>query len=204
MELIAIITKHGKEKIIGPILQEKLNIPFEHIYFNTDLFGTFTNEKPRKDILTALSRKVRVASQLSKANIIVASEGSFYPHPYIFGLHVNTEHLIYYNKQTNQEIVVYENFSKLVFDKQVIKSIPELNMFLEKNKFPNHKVIVEIPRFIIRNKYIKDINCKKELEAIITKHKKVTLHTDQRADRNPTRSENIKKLTYKLLEQLQL
>lgn len=204
MKLIAIITKHGKEKIIGPILQAKLNIPYEHICLDTDKFGTFTNEKARKNIHKSLKQKIKIASKHTKADIIISSEGSFYPHPYIFGLHLNTEHIAYYNRTNKQEIIVHENFTKLVFDKQIITNELELNTFLKKNKFPSHKVIIEIPRLILKNKYIKDISDKSELLHLLKNQKKFILHTDQRADRNPTRLKNIEKVTYKLIDQLQL
>jgi hypothetical protein len=204
MKLIAIITKHGKEKIIGPILQEKLNMPYQHIYFNTDKFGTFTSEKKRINIHSALKQKIDAAKHLTDSEIIISSEGSFYPHPFVPGLHLNTEHLAFYNRKTNQELIVYENFTELIFDKQLITTELELNSFLEKNKFPSHGVIIEIPRLLIKNKFIKDISKKSELISILNDHKKYILHTDQRADKNPTRSKNIQKLTYKLVEKLQI
>lgn len=44
----SLLTKHGKEKVIGEVLSAKVDCFVEHTdAYDTDLLGTFTQETPR-------------------------------------------------------------------------------------------------------------------------------------------------------------
>ncbi|MBY0434905.1 MAG: hypothetical protein K2U26_12420, partial [Cyclobacteriaceae bacterium] len=60
---LVIATRHGKEKIIGPVLQEKLGVNIiVPDGFDSDQFGTFSGEVPRSgSALEAAEKKAMMA-----------------------------------------------------------------------------------------------------------------------------------------------
>jgi hypothetical protein len=203
MELIAIITKHGKEKIIQKELFESKSQKIIHIEIDTDKFGTFTNYIKRKNINSALENKIKAGLKKQRFDIGIASEGSFYPHPTIPGLHLNTEHILYWNIKTNHKIIAQSTSYEIVFDKETVTNKQEIDKFLEKNEFPSHGIIVEISRILRKNKLIYDITTKNEIYKLLTKYKKLILHTDQRSHKNPSRQKVIKQAVQELNKLIQ-
>lgn len=76
-----VVTKHGKERVLAPILRDRLNVHVELLLTNTDRYGTFTGEVERcGSQLDALWAKVEYGSEHTRYDsIFVASEGAFFP-----------------------------------------------------------------------------------------------------------------------------
>ena len=90
--LVVIATMHRKELAIAPILQTSLGVRVTVPQnFDSDLFGTFTRDidRPANQIETA-ELKARKALELIDADLAIASEGSFFPHP-MLGIPFNRE-----------------------------------------------------------------------------------------------------------------
>ena len=83
---LAVATMHGKEKVIGPVLEDALGVKIVlPSQFNSDQFGTFSGEVERTlSPLEAARKKCLLAAELTGASLVVASEGSFGPHPAIY------------------------------------------------------------------------------------------------------------------------
>ncbi len=81
---VALLTQHGKERVIAPVLEPGLGCSIELVTgFDTDQFGTFTRETPRNGTqLEAARRKARKGMELARASQGIASEGSFGPDPH--------------------------------------------------------------------------------------------------------------------------
>ena len=81
-----VATKHGKEKVIAPILERSLGVKvLSTTNLDTDRFGTFSGEVERKGTPLEVARaKCEAALKLTGADLAVASEGSFGPHPELF------------------------------------------------------------------------------------------------------------------------
>lgn len=83
----ALLTKHGKEQIVAPILLEGLGAHLKHTSaFDTDELGTFAGEIPR--ILTpqeAARKKAELACELTGCEFGLGSEGSFDTGPFGLG-----------------------------------------------------------------------------------------------------------------------
>jgi hypothetical protein len=81
---LLIATQHRKEQVMAPCLSEALGVVCEVAdQLDTDQLGTFSGEKPRlDDPISTLRKKCELAlKQQPEFDLVVASEGSFGPHP---------------------------------------------------------------------------------------------------------------------------
>jgi hypothetical protein len=100
-------TMHQKEQVIAPILQQELGL--EVIIpqgFDTDRFGTFTRDRPRPDHQLATARlKALAALEITGADLAIASEGAFAPHPDLPMLPCDRELVVLVDRTHDLEIV---------------------------------------------------------------------------------------------------
>ena len=202
-----IATKHKKEEVIAPLFFEELGIAsFVLDDLDTDLFGTFTGEIEREGgPLDALRKKVEMAMSLADVDLIVASEGSFGPHPTLFFLPAADEMLLFVDKKNNLEIVAREISTDTNFSSAEVNSEEELLAFAEKALFPSHALILSVahqqpPIFV------KGITSQEQLlntfYKLKTKNNSVNVQTDMRTLYNPTRMKTIEKACYKLIQNI--
>jgi hypothetical protein len=94
---LIIATKHHKERVIAPILEQELGVQcFIDETFDTDLLGTFTGEVEREqDAIETAREKCLQAMEKNNCDLGIASEGSFAPHPTLFFIHADDEILIF-------------------------------------------------------------------------------------------------------------
>jgi hypothetical protein len=95
---IALLTRHGKERALGPPLEGRLGAVLAVVDdFDTDALGTFSQ-------LEAARRKARIALERSDAPLGLGSEGAFFPGP--FGLVPwNLEVLAFVDRVRDIEVV---------------------------------------------------------------------------------------------------
>lgn len=111
----ALLTRHGKETILAPLLSAKLGASLVLTQdFDTDQLGTFSGEVERQ--LTPKDcalKKARLACELTGLTLGLGSEGSFGPGPYGFGT-VNHELVACVNLQEGWSVVGrHYNFSSV-------------------------------------------------------------------------------------------
>ena len=102
-----IITKHNKEKVIAPILKEALGLDISvATKVDTDEFGTFSGEIERPDTQynTAKLKILKAFELYPKAEIAIASEGAFTPHPDCSFIPLNTEIVLLIDRRNQLEI----------------------------------------------------------------------------------------------------
>jgi hypothetical protein len=104
---IALLTQHGKERVIAPVLEPVLGARIERVGgFDTDQLGTFTREIPRAGTqLQAARRKAQLAIELSGHAQGLGSEGSFGPDPMVGMFPWNVEVLVYIDAGSGLELV---------------------------------------------------------------------------------------------------
>ena len=104
---VALLTQHGKERVIAPVLEPGLGCSIELVTgFDTDQFGTFTRETPRNGTqLEAARRKARKGMELARASQGIASEGSFGPDPHTGMFPWNVELLVWIDDHMGIEVV---------------------------------------------------------------------------------------------------
>ncbi len=204
---LLIVTMHGKEQVIAPLAVQALGVECVLAEgFNTDSLGTFTGEVERKsNALETLRRKCLEGMAMYGADLAIASEGSFGPHPSIFFAPADDELIMLMDKANDIEIVARELTIDTNFSSAEISNEPELQQFLQLAKFPGHAVIIRRSEKD-HNHVVKGINDERQLAAIsaeyLKRYGKYVIETDMRAMHNPSRMQAIMRAMVKLLDKV--
>lgn len=204
---LLIATKHKKELVMSPLLEKALSVRcITDPSLDTDILGTFTGEIERKDDpLTTVRNKCLMASKSTKCDLIVANEGSFFPHPLFPISYINVEILCFMDFKNNLEIIVHEQSSETNFNGQEVKSIKDLDSFCQKVGFPYHGLILRRSKDDIVG-IVKGIHKYEQLSSyynyFMDTYGEVYVETDMRALHNPTRLKVIKVATEALIKKI--
>ncbi|MFT6966583.1 MAG: hypothetical protein ACJAT1_001803 [Marivirga sp.] len=204
---LVIATKHQKEKVIAPLLEQALGVLcFVKEGFDTDSLGTFTGEIVREhNPIDTARKKCLLAMEASNCELGISSEGSFGPHPLMFFASADDEFLIFIDKKNNLEIIVRQLSTETNYNGREIKNEKELLDFAHLVKFPSHGLILR-KSATENNDIVKGItnlvDLKSSFHIILEKYNTVYAQTDMRAMHNPTRMNVIKKATEKLVAKI--
>jgi len=199
---LLIVTKHGKEKVICPLLEKHLSVVVTvNKDFDTDQFGTFTSEIERPDPAnTTLLKKLKAAMQKTGASLAVASEGSFGPHPNLPFIPADEEWVLLVDLDNKLELWGRQLSTETNYAQQEVEDWSSLQKFAEAALFPSHKIILKASDGAI----IKDIDDWQLLKAtacaLWEQGLKLKAETDMRAMHNPTRMKVIEAATKRLVE----
>lgn len=206
-ETVFFATQHGKEDAVSPALSST-GLRCEPLAINTDQFGTFSGEIQRQgSVRETLRLKIATAAQINPtARLVLASEGSFGPHPFIGFIQSDHEALMLYDRKLNIEIYAEElshetNHAEIIFSPR-----DDLNSFIKQIGFPEHGLIVASKG--ASNVIYKDLATIHDVQQAIlnalmsSPEGKAILSTDMRAHRNPTRMKIIEKAGAKLVEMI--
>ncbi|MEW5921181.1 MAG: DUF6671 family protein [Bacillota bacterium] len=205
---VALLTQHGKERVITPVLEAHLGCRVEHVSgYDTDRLGTFTREVPRAGTqLEAARTKARIGMELSGLSIGLASEGSFGPDPITGMLPWNVELLIWIDETLGIEVVGYAS-GKTNFSHRLTASWEEAKQFARDAGFPEHWLVMR-PEGEEHPQIRKGIASWDELEKAFhwacsrATNGRAFLETDMRAHANPTRMEMIASAARDLAQKL--
>jgi len=197
-----IASKHKKEQAIAPLLEEHLGLKIivpENI--DTDQFGTFTRDIPRNGTqLEAARAKALEGIRLTGAEIGIASEGTFGPHPAFPFVPVNIEIVVLIDTKHDLEIVGESVSLETNFDHAYVSTLEEAKDFAKRIGFPSHGLVIRAhPDSTVD--MVKGVTTMEQLEKEVEKflklssQKKAFLETDMRAHVNQTRMENIRLAT---------
>jgi hypothetical protein len=202
-----IATKHKKEIAIANQVVKALGLNnFQVADIDTDVLGTFAGEVERRDdSLTTLRKKCEMAATLAPNDVVIATEGSFGPHPAFFMLSGHEELMMFLDKKNDLEIVVKEITSQTNFNGRVINNLEDLQHFLDLILFPSHGIIMKAAKDNL-NDLKKGIHDPTEMRAhydlLIAKYGEAYIETDMRAMHNPSRMKVIEELTVKLIDRI--
>lgn len=206
---IALLTQHGKERVIGPTLEPGLGCTIEHVSgFDTDLLGTFTRETARAGSqLYAARRKARKGMELSGLDAGLASEGSFGPDPFTGMVPWNVELIAWLDDRMGIEVVGMAQgparSGHLLSD-----DWSAVEAFAQREGFPLHQLVLrpESEDDTRMHKGIADWDrlrhCFDACQAQAS-NRQVFVETDLRAFANPTRMHLIEQAAQDLLQRLQ-
>lgn len=200
-------TMHDKESVISPILEEELGInvivPTD---FNTDRFGTFTNDVKRVgDQFEAARSKAQAAMKLTGIDLGFASEGSFGNHPAFSFIQSNLEIVMLVDTKNDLEIVGHFRTSNTPVRGQIVYTPEEAVRVALSWGFPTQGVILRQSETSNRHLY-KEITTENDLrsttEKLLSKWyiKSIYIQTDMRAHRCPKRMEGIRQATLDLIK----
>ena len=140
---IALLTQHGKERVIAPVLDAALGCRVERVSgFDTDTLGTFTRDIARVGTqIEAARKKARVGMELSGLPLGLASEGAFGPDPMSGLFPWNVELLIFIDAERNIEVTGVAQqatrFAHLLTD-----DWEQAAQFARQAGFPEHCLVV--------------------------------------------------------------
>jgi hypothetical protein len=195
---IALLTQHGKERVIAPTLEPVLGCRVVRVNgYDTDRLGTFTREIPRAGTqLEAARQKARIGMELSGLPLGLAREGSFGPDPFAGMFPWNVEFLIWVDDLHGLEVVGVAQ-GKANFAHLLARDWAAAEAFARQWGFPEHHLVVR-PEGEDDPRIRKGISSWAELETLFTwaleqsPSGQVFLETDVRAHANPTRLDNIR------------
>jgi ribosomal protein L37E len=204
---LLIATMHGKEAAIAPPLEAALGVRcILPSGFDTDRFGTYSGETERPgNAFETMRMKCLAAMEACGADLGIASEGSFGPHPYIPFAVAGEERLICIDRLQGLEIAVQQVTPRTNFNREEVKHWQALMDFARQAGFPAHGLLLKG----LQDKQpvcIKGIQSEAALriafDRLLHENEVVTVETDMRAMCNPTRMDVIAQLTQQLLDKM--
>jgi hypothetical protein len=204
---LVIASMHRKEEVLKPLLEQGLEITVRVAEgLNTDLLGTFSGEVARlADPLTTARKKCELAMELTGCDLVLASEGSFGPHPAAFFLPANEEWLILVDRKNKLEIHSRHLSLETNFSGQEFHSIEELEAFASKVGFPSHGLILRRSKDELEG-LLKGITDPDQLRTaalqLLENQGSGYVETDMRAMYNPSRMQVIGETAQLLLQKL--
>lgn len=205
---VSLLTKHGKEKIIAPILERTLGLKIELVQsFDTDELGTFDRIVEREGTqLQTVRRKAHIGIDFSRNNLGLASEGSFVPDPFSGFMPWNIEMVIFVDDLNGVEVVGTAQGSAMSMSR-FVRDFDALVDFSEQAGFPSHHLVLR-PESPDDPRVHKGISNLTELKAafiqaqIESGNGKIFVENDLRAFCNPTRQKMIEQATEDLAQKL--
>ncbi|MFM7643723.1 MAG: DUF6671 family protein [Sphingomonadales bacterium] len=187
---LLISSKHHKDKLLAPLFKPLGTQLYVDPTFDTDLFGTFCGEIPRKEGPKTTVREKCLAG-MSKMGVLqgLASEGSFGPHPQLPFLNMNEEWLVYIDLDKSIEIYGHASSLSITFQQLHYSETQNLKPFLEQINFGSQGLQLKDAK---TNTIIqKGITTREALFPLLEKNPQWLLETDLRAHLNPKRQQNI-------------
>ena len=208
-ERIGLLTQHGKEQVIRPVLEAALGCVVERVSgVDTDALGTFTRERPRPGSqLEAARRKARIGMELSGLRVGLGSEGSFGPDPFSGLFPWNVELLVLIDDRLGIEVLGVAQGAAQSGHLQT-GDWEAVARFAEQQGLPSHQLVIR-PRDRHDPRLRKGIASWTQLQAGFERcaHESgnghVFVETELRAFANPTRMRLIGEAAEDLRQRLQ-
>lgn len=195
-----VATKHGKEAALRPLLEEALGLRFEPppAGFDSDRFGTFSGTVPRRSsAIDAARSKARMAAELGAPDLVIASEGSFSPHPDMPIATLGVELVLLTDPHARLEILgwsssLHTNHASIAF-----VGPEEAVAFAHRMGFPSHGVLVTVgdPPLRVFEHAKRAVELQRQAVEALEHAARIgancRVSSDMRAHRNPTRMKAI-------------
>ena len=186
-------TKHEKDRALKEQFS-RIGLNIEVVEIDSDSLGTFSGEVKRiGSVHETLRKKIKlVMDKMPSADLFLASEGSFGPHPTLFFANSNQETLMFFDKNANLEIVSSDITLETNFNEITVKRNECYQKFLEEIKFPSHGLMLQSKNLIVKGIDNPDY-LKSTIEIFFQSPDTETfkIFTDMRANFNPTRMKFI-------------
>lgn len=205
---LLIVGKHGKEQVIAPVLGPPFSLTIHTTTaIDTDALGTFSGEIPRLlSPVEALRKKCDLGWEHMGIDLVLASEGSFGPHPSLAFMPMDEEWMLLKDYRHGFELLHRYHSLDTNFERLVLERLDQVPEFLERVGFPEHGLILMEPGVFQASPW-KDLRDQKALmevlEQVLARQGSAILETDMRAMRNPKRMRVIEALAKQLLTLMQ-
>lgn len=204
---MALLTQHGKERLIAPVLAAAIDAQVERIGgFDTDRLGTFTRDIPRAGSQReAAVRKARIGMELSGLPLGLASEGAFGADPAAGLVPWDVEMVVLVDDVRGREITgIAQGAARMGHLATADRDAAE--RFAREHGFPGHALVVrpaEGPGPIAKG--VRDLGTLRQaFDAARTASadRRVLCEVDLRAHCNPTRQAVIREAARNLADRL--
>ena len=191
-------TQHGKERAITPVLEAELGLRVEVIAIDTDRFGTFTREVPRRGSqLEAARDKARAALEGRGGGLALASEGSFGPHPALPFVTLGVELVVLLDPASGLELVGRDTTLETNFAAGEVKTFEEARALANRCGFPEHGLVVMPAPGAAADEIHKGVRDEGTfaalVERVLSTQGRAWIEADMRAHVNPTRMRSIER-----------
>ena len=208
-EPVALLTQHGKEQMLAPLLAAALGCRVQHVTgFDTDQLGTFSREVTRPGSQRDAARqKAGIGMRLAGLSVGLASEGAFGPDPMSGMFSWNTEMVIWLDHRHGLEIVGMAQGPARSAHLQTA-NWAEVESFANREDFPRHQLVLR-PGEQHDSRIVKGIadwdTLKTQFQQAqaLSANGWVFIETDLRAHANPTRMNTIERAALDLVQRLQ-
>jgi hypothetical protein len=212
--LIAMASLHGKQRILARPLRHGLGLTLCHASsVDTDRFGRFSGEQPRRDDApTTCQRKAEAALEALGLDLGIASEGSFGPHPVMPLLPVGQEWMTFVDRRDG--LVIRDHLVSHATNYSACRGVDPASIagWLRQVGFPRHCLMVRPhhhgPAASTSGWLAKGIGDPQALELLMAEAvrrsplRQAWLETDMRAHCNPTRQVAIRRLAFRLVRRV--
>jgi hypothetical protein len=191
----ALPTQHGKEAVIAPIFRDRLGISIHLAAVDTDAYGTFAGEIPRREnqLNTAIA-KARAGAQVSGLRLAIASEGTIGPDPAFPFVASDSETLVLLDIEWDIHIAESYRSAEIVTCRELVSPNDDLTRLMVRADFPRHGLIVrpEQDEFgeVVKG-IIDDDRLRKAIRQCSESTGKAIIESDFRAHFSPSRMANI-------------
>jgi len=206
--LIALATKHEKEKIFEPIFSS-LGWELKLANIDTDQFGTFSGEIERElsPSETAIA-KAKAAALDAGVSMGVASEGAVAPHPQIPFLNADFEWVAYVDLESGLELVESVVSTEIVAFRAEYQQGMDLAEIFRGADLPSHALIAKAQTssgvWAIKGlRSIEDISKAVSQAAELGLLQTLVFESDFRSMCSPSRQQNIRVCIEKLAHRLE-
>jgi hypothetical protein len=207
-ETAVLATMHGKERVIGPVLEQELGLRIQVPEgLDTDQFGTFSHDIERAGSqLDAARAKIQAAfARHPEARIAVASEGSFGPHAQVPFLALAHEIVLFVDRRKSLRVIGHDETSDTNFAHAIVTHASEAMIFAEKMGYPGHGVIVmgceggkPAPGSVLEKSIVYGAELERAVRAAVERCGAAYIEADMRAHRNPRRMRAVERATMDL------
>jgi len=205
---VALLTQHGKERVVAPVLDAALGCRVERIAgFDTDRLGTFTREIPRAGTqIEAARRKARLGMSLSGLSLGLASEGTCGPDPVTGLIPWAVEFLLFIDDERGLEVLGTARGGAR-HAHRLVTHWRDAESFAREAGFPQHHLVLR-PDSADDPRIQKGIHAWPDLRVAFDQAReesvngRVFLENDLRADANPTRMALIRQAAEDLAARL--
>lgn len=187
-------TKHDKLPLLASPLRKAVGLEVFAAEVDTDLLGTFTPERKRRHSpLEAAIAKARMGMAATGEAIGIASEGSIGPDPDLPLLMSDREVVVLVDDLHGIVIQAWAQSFHVVAESGAFRPGDDMDDFLARAGFPDHKLIVMPNRTGRRLRVVKGVGEPDVLRAAIAEFSGLSrdslarVESDLRANANPTR-----------------
>lgn len=202
----ALATRHGKEIAIAPPFRDAVQLDIVLADIDTDAFGTFTGELPRREtpFNTAIA-KARAGIERSGLPLGLASEGTIGPDSQLPFVTSDLEIIVFIDLERDIVISEWTRATNVIAFRAVIRPEDDIGTFAARADFPRHGVIVKSTEgddSVIFKGIADELRLDKAIKECFAQTGSAIIENDFRAYHSPTRMAVISNCATRLAQKV--